>query len=60
MTEQQEETIREEYFLLHNRNTHNTHILNRIYTRYLKCIQRDKQIQNRAKPENQYNGGHLG
>ena len=62
MNEAQEEKVREEYFLLHSRNTHNTHILNRIYTRYLKCIQRDKQANNlnRANPENQYNGGHLG
>ena len=58
MTEAQEEKIREEYFLLHSRNTHNTHILNRIYTRYLKCIAKEKKIKTNS--EIQYKGGHLG
>ena len=57
MTEAQEEKIREEYFLLHSRNTHNTHILNRIYTRYLKCIAKAKIKEN---SEIIYKGGHLG
>jgi len=58
MTEAQEEKIREEYFLLHSRNTHNTHILRRIYTRYLKCIAKEKKIKGNS--EIQYKGGHLG
>ena len=58
MTEAQEEKIREEYFLLHSRNTHNTHILRRIYTRYLKCIAKEKKIKENS--EIQYKGGHLG
>ena len=58
MTEAQEEKIREEYFLLHSRNTHNTHILNRIYTRYLKCIAKAKI--NKKNSEITYKGGHLG
>ena len=58
MTEAQEEKIREEYFLLHSRNTHNTHILRRIYTRYLKCIAKEKKIKGNS--EITYKGGHLG
>ena len=63
MSEAEEEKIREEYFLLHSRNTHNTHILNRIYTRYLKCIAKEKKRNldyNRMNPEQEYKGGHLG
>ena len=58
MNEAEEEKIREEYFLLRSRNTHNTHILNRIYTRYLKCIAREKKIKKNS--EITYKGGHLG
>ena len=58
MSEAEEEKIREEYFLLHSRNTHNTHILRRIYTRYLKCIAKEKKIKRNS--EIQYKGGHLG
>ena len=54
MTEQQEETIREEYFLLHRRNTHSKHILRRIKERYLKCLRAEK------KKKFTYKGGHLG
>ena len=58
MSEAEEEKIREEYFLLHSRNTHNTHILNRIYKRYLKCIAKEKKIKENS--EIIYKGGHLG
>ena len=54
MTEQQEETIREQYFLLHSRNTHSKHILKRLMERYLKCLRAEK------KQKYPYNGGHLG
>ena len=54
MTEQQEETIREEYFLLHSRNTHSKHILKRLMDRYMKCLRAEK------KEKIHYNGGHLG
>ena len=57
MTEAQEEKIREEYFLLHSRNTHSKHILERIYKRYLKCIAKAKIKEN---SEIIYKGGHLG
>ena len=59
MSEAEEELIREQYFLLHSRNTHNTHILSRIYTRYLKCIAKEKKI-NKKNSEIIYKGGHLG
>ena len=58
MSEAEEEKIREEYFLLHSRNTHSKHILERIYKRYLKCIAKEKKIKENS--EIIYKGGHLG
>ena len=57
MSEAEEEKIREELFLLYSRNTDNKHILSRVYTRYLKCIAKEKKIDKNS--ENTYNGGHL-
>ena len=69
MSEAEEELIREQYFLLHSRNTHSKHILNRLYKRYMKCIANEKfeakekkrnPDYNRMNPEQEYKGGHLG
>ena len=63
MSEAEEELIREQYILLHSRNTHSKHILSRLYTRYLKCIAKEKKRNhhyNRMNPEQEYKGGHLG
>ena len=63
MSEAEEEKIREEYFLLHSRNTHNTHILERIYKRYMRCIANEKFEAKAKIKENSeiiYKGGHLG
>ena len=58
MSEAEEELIREQYILLHSRNTHSKHILSRLYTRYLKCIAKEKKSQENS--EIIYKGGHLG
>ena len=58
MSEAEEELIREQYILLHSRNTHSKHILSRLYTRYLKCIAKEKKIKENS--EIIYKGGHLG
>ena len=59
MSEAEEEKIREEYFLLHSRNTHSKHILNRLYKRYLKCIANEK-FKEKENSEIIHKGGHLG
>ena len=64
MSEAEEELIREQYFLLHSRNTHSKHILERIYKRYMKCIANEKfEAKEKKIKENSeiiYKGGHLG
>ena len=63
MSEAEEELIREQYILLHSRNTHSKHILSRLYTRYLKCIAKEKKRNldyNRMNRDQEYKGGHLG
>lgn len=61
MSEAEEELIREQYFLLHSRNTHSKHILERIYKRYMKCIANEKfEAKENKNTEIIYKGGHLG
>ena len=48
MSEAQEEKIREELILLLMRNVRNKGILNRLWTRYMKCIALDTSQSNES------------